>query len=380
MDFQLNREQEAIKKLVSNFAKMEVEPIASEIDQEHRFPIETIDKMSQYGLLGIPFPEAVGGKGGDFLSYIIAIEELAKVCASTSVTCVAHTSLCCYPIYKYGTEQQKKEFLPELLEGTNLGAFALTESGAGTDISAQRLKAEDKGNYWLLNGTKVFITNGDYADVFVVVAMTDMEKRLKGMSVFLVKNTDDGFAIGKTEEKIGLCASSTVELVLQNCRIPKNRLLGTVGQGNKIARDVLDVGKIGIAAQAVGIAKSTLEQTVNYMKVRKQFGRKISQFQALQFEIADMATQIEAASLLVYKAADMHVKGKNIAKHAAMAKLFASETAVYVTNKAMQMHGGYGYTKDYCVERFMRDAKITEIYEGTSEVQKMVISTAIIGK
>lgn len=381
MNFQLTKEQEAVKKMVNGFAKAEVEPIAAEIDQEHRFPIENVEKMGKYGIMGIPFPEEVGGMGGDHISYAIAVEELSRVCASTGVICSAHTSLCCWPIYNYGTDEQKAKYLPDLLAGKSLGAFGLTEPNAGTDAAGQQTRAEDMGDYWLLNGAKVFITNGGYADVFVVMAMTDKSKGTRGgISAFIVEKNDEGFSIGKTEDKMGICASSTTELIFTNCKIPKDRLLGAVGEGFKVAMSTLDGGRIGIASQALGIAQGALDVTVEYMKARKQFGKKISQFQALQFEIANMATQIEAARLLVYKAADMKDKHLPYGKNAAMAKLFAAETAMYVTTKAVQLHGGYGYTKDYPVERMMRDAKITEIYEGTSEVQKMVISAAVIGK
>ncbi len=381
MNFQLSKEQESVRKMVREFAEAEVEPIAAEIDQEHRFPVETVEKMARYGMLGIPFPAEAGGAGGDYISYAITVEELSRVCATTGVICSAHTSLCCWPIYAYGTDQQKAKYLPELLKGKKLGAFGLTEPNAGTDAAGQQTRAEDKGDYWLINGAKVFITNGGYADVFVVMAMTDKSKGTRGgISAFIMEKSDEGFSIGKTEDKMGICGSSTTELIFQNCKIPKDRLLGEIGGGFKVAMATLDGGRIGVGAQALGIAQGALDVTVEYMKARKQFGKKISQFQALQFEIANMATQIEAARLLVYKAADSKQKHLPIGQSAAMAKLFAAETAMNVTTKAVQLHGGYGYTKDYPVERMMRDAKITEIYEGTSEVQRMVISAAVIGK
>ncbi|XVG95470.1 acyl-CoA dehydrogenase [Eubacteriales bacterium KG127] len=380
MNFSLTKEQEFVKKTVRAFATAEVEPIAAEIDAEHRFPEETVEKMAKYGFMGIPFPTELGGAGGDHVSYAITVEELSRVCGSTGVIVSAHTSLCCWPIFHWGTKEQKEKYLPKLLSGEHLGAFGLTEPNAGTDAAGQQTKAELDGEEWVLNGAKVFITNGGYADVFVVMAMTDKSKGNHGITAFIVEKGDPGFSIGKTEDKLGICASSTTELIFQNCRIPKDRLLGGVGKGFKVAMSTLDGGRIGIASQALGIAQGALDVTIDYLKARKQFGRKLAQFQALQFEVADMATRIEAARLLVYKAADMKDKGLPYGKFSAMAKLFAAETAMHVTTKCVQLHGGYGYTKDYPVERMMRDAKITEIYEGTSEVQKIVIAASVIGK
>ena len=378
MNFQLTKEQEFVRKMVSDFATTEVEPIAADIDAEHRFPEETVEKMAKYGLLGVPFPTEYGGAGGDHISYAITVEELARKCASTAVICSAHTSLCCWPIFNWGTEEQKRKYLPDLLSGKKLGAFGLTEPGAGTDASGQQTRAQDCGDYWLLNGAKVFITNGGYADVFVVMAMTDKSKGNHGISSFIVEKGDEGFSIGKTEDKMGICASSTTELIFQNCKVPKDRILGEVGDGFKVAMSTLDGGRIGIASQALGIAQGALDVTVDYMKARKQFGKSLSKFQALQFVVADLETQIQAARLLVYRAADMKDKHLPYGPAAAMAKLFAAETAMHVTTKCVQLHGGYGYTKDYPVERMMRDAKITEIYEGTSEVQRMVISRDVL--
>ena len=380
MNFQLTKEQEFVRKMVREFAVTEVEPLAADIDKEHRVPVETVEKMAKYGLLGVPFPTEYGGAGADHISYAITVEELSRVCASTGVICSAHTSLCCWPIFNWGNEEQKKKYLPDLLSGKKLGAFGLTEPNAGTDASGQQTRAEDMGDYWLLNGAKVFITNGGYAETFVVMAMTDKTKGNHGISAFIVEKGDEGFSIGKTEDKMGICASSTTELIFQNCKIPKDRLLADVGQGFKVAMSTLDGGRIGIASQALGIAQGALDVTVEYMKARKQFGKKLSQMQALQFTVAELATQIEAARLLVYRAADMKDKLLAYGPAAAMAKLFAAETAMHVTTKCVQLHGGYGYTKDYPVERMMRDAKITEIYEGTSEVQKMVIAASILGK
>ena len=380
MDFQLSKEQEFVRKMVREFAETEVEPIAADVDKEHRFPEETVKKMARYGMMGIPFPTALGGAGGDELSYAITVEELAKCCASTAVIVSAHTSLCCWPIFNYGTEEQKQKYLPDLLTGKKLGAFGLTEPNAGTDASGQQTRAVDGGDCWILDGAKVFITNGGYADVFVVMAMTDKSKGNHGISSFIVEKGDPGFSIGKTEDKMGICASSTTELIFQDCRIPKDRLLAEVGEGFKVAMSTLDGGRIGIASQALGIAQGALDVTVEYMKARKQFGKSLSKFQALQFVVADLETQIQAARLLVYRAADMKDKHLPYGPAAAMAKLFAAETAMHVTTKCVQLHGGYGYTKDYPVERMMRDAKITEIYEGTSEVQRMVIAASVLGK
>ena len=380
MNFQLTKEQEFVRKMVIEFATYEVEPIAADIDQEHRFPVETVEKMAKYGLLGVPFPTEYEGAGGDYISYAITVEELSRVCASTGVICSAHTSLCSWPIFNWGNEEQKKKYLPDLLSGRKLGAFGLTEPGAGTDAAGQQTRAVLEGDEWVLNGSKVFITNGGYADTFVVMAMTDKSKGTRGISSFIVEKGDPGFSIGKTEDKMGICASSTTELIFQNCRIPKDRLLGEEGQGFKVALSTLDGGRIGIASQALGIAQGAFDVTVEYMKARKQFGMKLSQMEALRFEVAEMATRIEAARLLVYQAADMKEKHLPYGKQSAMAKLFAAETAMYVTTKCVQLHGGYGYTKDYPVERMMRDAKITEIYEGTSEVQKIVIAASVLGK
>ena len=380
MNFSLTKEQEFVRKMVRDFAETEVEPLAADIDAEHRFPEETVEKMAKYGLLGVPFPTEYGGAGGDHISYAITVEELSKKCASTGVICSAHTSLCCWPIFNWGTEEQKRKYLPDLLSGKKLGAFGLTEPNAGTDASGQQTRAVDGGDCWILDGAKVLITNGGYADVFVVMAMTDKSKGNHGISSFIVEKGDPGFSIGKTEDKMGICASSTTELIFQDCRIPKDRLLAEVGEGFKVAMSTLDGGRIGIASQALGIAQGALDVTVEYMKARKQFGKSLSKFQALQFVVADLETQIQAARLLVYRAADMKDKHLPYGPAAAMAKLFAAETAMHVTTKCVQLHGGYGYTKDYPVERMMRDAKITEIYEGTSEVQRMVIAASVLGK
>jgi Acyl-CoA dehydrogenases len=380
MDFQLTKEQEFVRKMVSKFAENEVEPIAADIDKEHRFPEETVEKMAKYHIMGIPFPTEYEGAGGDCLSYAIAVEEIAKKCLSTSTILSAHTSLCTWPIYNFGTDEQKAKYLPDLCSGRKLGAFGLTESGAGTDAAGQQTKAVKDGNEWVINGSKCFITNGGYADIFVIMAMTDKSKGNRGISAFIVEKTDKGFSVGKTEDKMGIHASSTTELLFEDMRIPEDRLLGEEGKGFKVAMNTLDGGRVGIASQALGLAEGALETTITYMNQRKQFGKKLSQFQYPAFIIADMATRIEAARYLVYYSAWCEDSGVPHMIPAAMAKLYAAETAMFVTTKAVQLHGGYGYIADYPIERMMRDAKITEIYEGTSEVQRLVISSNILNK
>ena len=373
-----DKEHEMLRKMVRKFAENEVEPIAAELDETGRFPVETVEKMKKYGLLGVPFPEEIGGSGGDELGYAITVEELSRACATTGVICSAHTSLGSWPIYKYGTEEQKEKYLRPLAEGRLLGAFGLTEPNAGTDASAQQTTAVKDGDDWILNGSKMFITNGGEADVYVIIAVTDRAKGTRGISAFIVEADYEGFDIGKKEHKMGIKASATTELIFKNCRIPGANILGNPGDGFKIALTTLDGGRIGIAAQALGIAQGAFDKTVEYLGQRKQFGKPLSKLQALQFEIAEMKTRIEAARLLVYKAAELKKAKMKYSAEAAMAKLFAAETAMYVTTKAVQLHGGYGYTMDYPVERMMRDAKITEIYEGTSEVQKMVIAASVL--
>jgi butyryl-CoA dehydrogenase len=380
MDFTTSKEHEFVRKMVREFATAVVEPIAADVDKEHRFPEETVRQMARYGLLGVPFPKEYGGTGGDNLAYAITVEELSRACASTGVICSAHTSLCAWPIFNFGTEEQKQKYLVPLAKGEQLGAFGLTEPNAGTDASGQQTRAEDKGDHWLVNGSKVFITNGGYADVFVVMAMTDKSKGNRGISSFIVEKGFEGFSIGKTEDKMGICGSSTTELVFQNMKVPKENILGEVGQGFKVALSTLDGGRIGIASQALGIAQGAFDVTVEYMKSRKQFAKRLSDMEALRFEVADLKTRIDAARLLIYRAANMKDRHVNYGPESAMAKLFASETAMHVTTKCVQLHGGYGYTRDYPVERMMRDAKITEIYEGTSEAQKLVIAASVFGK
>ena len=390
MDFKLTREQAMVQKMYREFAENEVKPLAAEVDEEERFPEETVKKMAKLGMMGIYFPKEYGGAGGDVLSYVMAVEELSKVCGTTGVILSAHTSLCCAPIYENGTEEQKKYYLPKLCSGEWIGAFGLTEPGAGTDAQGQQTFAVLDGDHWVLNGSKIFITNAGFANVFIIIAVTGIipdkknpKKTRKEISAFIVERTDPGFSVGKHEKKMGIRGSSTCELIMEDCRIPADRLLGKKGKGFNIAMHTLDGGRIGIAAQALGIAEGALETTVNYVKERKQFGRSIAQFQNTQFVLADLATKIEAAKLLVYKAArkkDEYQSGAKVSYsvEAAMAKLYAAEVAMEVTTKCVQLHGGYGYIKEYDVERMMRDAKITEIYEGTSEVQRMVISANLL--
>ncbi|MEY7999768.1 acyl-CoA dehydrogenase [Clostridium sp. Mt-5] len=374
MDFELTREQGFVKQMVKEFTEKEVSPIAAEIDETERFPQETVDKMAKYGMMGIPFPVEYGGAGGDTLSYILAVEELSKACATTGVILSAHTSLCASLVQQFGTEDQKKKYLIPLAKGEKLGAFGLTEPNAGTDASGQQSQAILEGDHYVLNGQKIFITNGGVADIFVVFAMTDRSKGTRGISAFILEKGMPGFSIGKIENKMGIRASSTAELVFEDCIVPKENLVGKEGKGFGIAMKTLDGGRIGIAAQALGIAEGALNEAVEYMKERKQFGRQLFKFQGLGWAVADLDTKIEATKYLVYKAALNKDKGVPYTVDAARAKLIAANVAMEVTTKVVQLFGGYGYTKDYPVERMMRDAKITEIYEGTSEVQKMVIS------
>ena len=378
MDFKLSKEHEMARTLFRDFAQNEVKPFAQEVDETEIFPRETVTKMQKYGFLGIDVPKQYGGQGCDSLAYVMAIEEISKVCATTGVILSAHTSLCCGPILKFGTEEQKQKYLVPLASGKKLGAFALTEPNAGTDAAGQQTKAALDGDEWVLNGSKIFITNGKEADVYIVFAMTDKSLGTKGISAFIVEKGTPGFTFGTKEKKMGIRGSSTYELVFTDCRIPKDNLLGAQGKGFSIAMQTLDGGRIGIAAQALGIAAGALDAATAYVKERKQFGRSLAKFQNTQFKLADMATRIEAARLIVYKAAMAKDTQKRFSVEAAMAKLFAAETAMAVTTEAVQLLGGYGYIREYDVERMMRDAKITEIYEGTSEVQRMVISGALL--
>ena len=381
MDFQLSKEHEMARSLFKDFAEKEVKPLAIEVDDTHEFPRETVSKMQKLGFMGIPIPKEYGGQGCDPLTYVMCVEELAKVCGTTSVIVSAHTSLCCDPIMTFGTEEQKQKYLIPLAQGKLLGAFGLTEPGAGTDAQGVQTKAvlSEDGKEWILNGSKCFITNGKEADIYIIIAYTDIVEDKRGrkqkkVSAFIVEKNTPGFTFGTKENKMGIHGSSTYELIFQDMHIPAENLLGARGKGFPIAMHTLDGGRIGIAAQALGLAEGAFDRTIAYVKERKQFGRSIAQFQNTQFQLANMATQIEAAKLLVYQAADAKKNKDRYSVEAAKAKLFAAETAMEVTTKCVQLFGGYGYIKEYEVERMMRDAKITEIYEGTSEVQRMVIS------
>ena len=383
MDFMLTKQHEMARTLFKEFAEKEVKPLAQEVDETEVFPRGTVEKMAKVGFLGIPVPKEYGGQGCDPLTYAMCVEELSKVCGTTGVIVSAHTSLCCDPIMTYGTEEQKQKYLVPLAKGEKIGAFGLTEPGAGTDAQGQQTKAVLDGDEWVLNGSKIFITNGKEADVYVIFAVTDVVTDAKGrskkmISAFIVEKGTPGFTFGTKEKKMGIRGSSTYELIFTDCRIPKENLLGKEGKGFGIAMHTLDGGRIGIASQALGLAEGALERTIEYVKERKQFGRAIGAFQNTQFQLADMATKVQAAQLLVYKAAVAKATQKVYSVEAAMAKLYAAEVAMEVTTKAVQLHGGYGYIREYDVERMMRDAKITEIYEGTSEVQRMVISGSLL--
>ncbi len=381
MDFQLDKPHQMAQKLFKDFAETEVKPHAIEVDETEEFPREAVAKMQKYGFMGVPVPKEYGGQGCDPLTYVMLVEELSKVCGTTGVVVSAHTSLCMDPIMNYGTEEQKQKFLVPLASGKKLGAFALTEPGAGTDAQGAQTKAvfDETTNEWVLNGSKCFITNGKEADIYIIIAYTDIVLDKKGrkqkkFSTFIVEKGTPGFTFGVKEKKMGIRGSSTYELIFQDCRIPKDNLLGVRGKGFANAMHTLDGGRIGIAAQALGLAEGALDRTIAYVKERKQFGRAIAAFQNTQFQLANMATQVEAAKLLVYRAAMAKATQSRFSVEAAQAKLFAAETAMDVTTKCVQLLGGYGYIREYEVERMMRDAKITEIYEGTSEVQRMVIS------
>ncbi|MBW2984212.1 acyl-CoA dehydrogenase family protein [Candidatus Woesearchaeota archaeon] len=382
MDLSFNKQQLMIKKVITEFAEKEIKPYASEIDQEPRFPEEIVKKMAKLGLMGMSIPKKYGGSELDNVSQTIIMEEVSKACASTSVTMGAHTSLCCYPIVHHGTEEQKQRFLPKLASGEYLGAFALTEPEAGSDaVNVQTTAVKDRDEY-IINGSKIFITNGGKADFINIVTTTDPAARHKGLAIFAIETKNQkGFSVGKKEDKLGLRGSNTSEIIFQDMRLPKENLIGgKEGDGFKIAMNVFNSGRIGIGIQGVGIAQAAFDECLKYVKEREQFGRKLHKFQAIQFMLSEMATRIEAARLLCYEAAYLKDQGKNYIKEAAMAKLYGSDVAMEVTRKAIQIHGGYGFIKDYPLERFYRDAKITEIYEGTSEIQKLVIAAQLLGK
>ncbi|MDR2051436.1 MAG: acyl-CoA dehydrogenase [Deltaproteobacteria bacterium] len=376
--YNLTEDQLLIKNMVREFAESEVRPIAGAIDKEHRFPEESIPRMAELGLFGLTIPEGYGGSGGDVLSYILAVEELSRVSATHGVILSVHMSVCTQAILQYGTEAQKKKYLPDLAGGRKLGAFAITESGAGSDASGQTTSAVRKGDSYILNGTKIFISNGGYAGVFLVMAVTDRSKGLKGLTVFIVEKEFPGFMVGQLEEKMGICGSSTTEIILKDCVVPAENVLGEEGGGFKVAMGALDGGRISIGAQGVGLAQGALEAAVDYARQRVQFGRPIAENQGIQWMLADMALEVEASRLLVYNAARLKDQHKNYSRQSAMAKLHAAQTAMSVTTRAVQIHGGIGYTRSYPVERYMRDAKIIEIYEGTNEIQRMVIARHLL--
>lgn len=364
--------------MIRAFAEREVKPLAAEIDEQERFPLETVQHMAKLGLMGIPFPQKYGGSGATNQIYSMAVEELSKVCATTGVVLSAHTSLCCAPIYENGTEEQKMKYLPKLCSGEWIGAFALTEPNAGTDAAAQQTTAVLDGDNYILNGNKIFITNAEYAQVYIVFAMTDKSLGTRGITAFIVEKDMPGFKIGKKEMKMGIRGSATCEIILDNCIVPKANVLGVEGGGFKVAMKTLDGGRIGIASQALGIAQGALDETIKYTNERKQFGKAIAKFQNTQFHLADLHSEIESVRLLVRAASWKKDAKLPYSLDSAMAKLLAAEVAVRMTNKAVQFHGGYGYMREYPIERMMRDAKITEIYEGTSEVQRIVIASHIL--
>lgn len=374
MQFMLSEEHEMLRKTVRDFAKKEVEPTAAERDEQELFYRDIFTKMAELGLTGIPWPEQYGGIGSDYLAYCIAVEELSRVCASTGVTLSAHTSLACWPLYKFGTEAQKQTYLKPLALGEKIGAYGLTEPGSGSDAGSMKTNARLVGDHYVLNGSKIFITNGGIADIYIVFAVTDVTSKSKKTTAFIIEKDFTGFSIGKKEHKLGIRSSPTTEIIFEDCKVPKENILGQLGEGFKIAMMTLDGGRNGIAAQAVGIAQGALDAAIDYAKTREQFGKPIAAQQGISFKLADMATSIEAARLLTYQAAWRESEGLSYGMESAMSKLFAGDTAMKVTTEAVQIFGGYGYTKDYPVERYMRDAKITQIYEGTQEIQRLVIS------
>ncbi|MBO8172046.1 MAG: acyl-CoA dehydrogenase [Bacillaceae bacterium] len=378
MKFTLSEEHQMMRKMVRDFAENEVAPTAAERDEEERFDRSIFDKMAELGMTGIPWPEEYGGAGFDYLSYVIAVEELSRVDSSIGVTLSAHISLASWPIFKFGTEEQKQKYLRPLAEGSKIGAYCLTEPGSGSDAAAMKTTAREDGDDYILNGNKIFITNGGEADIYVVFAQTDAEKKHKGITAFIVEKGMSGFSMGKKEKKLGIRSSPTLEVIFEDCRVPKENILGEVGEGFKIAMMTLDGGRNGIAAQALGIAQGAFEHALNYAKERRQFGKPIAEQQAIQFKLADMATKIESARLLTYQAAWLEDQGLPYGQASAMSKLYAGDTAMEVTTEAVQIFGGYGYTREYPVERFMRDAKITQIYEGTNEIQRLVIARNLL--
>ena len=378
MDFELTEEQKMLKTMVQDFATKELEPIAAQIDEESRFPAESVKKMAELGLMGICFPEEYGGSGSGATELCLVIEEISRVCAATGVILLVTAGLASEPIYVYGNDEQRKRFITPIATGEKLAAFALTEAGAGSDPAALETTATRHNNGYLLNGTKIFITNGAEADIILVFATVDKSLKHKGITAFVVEKDTPGFSVGKHENKLGIRASSTVELVFEDCFVPEENRLGNEGEGFKIALNAIDTSRVVVAAQALGIAQGAFDKALAYAKERQQFGQPIANFQAIQWMLADMATQIDAARLLTYRAAYLQDNGLPFVKEASMAKVFAAETSSFVTNKAIQIYGGYGYVKEYPLERYLRDAKITEIYEGTSEMQRMTIARQLI--
>ena len=385
MDFTLSKQQQMVQKMYREFAENEVKPLAKKVDAEEYFPKETVEKMGKLGMMGIYFPTSVGGAGGDVLSYVMAVEELSKVCGTTGVIVSAHTSLCAAPIYENGTPEQKAKYLPKLCSGEWLGAFGLTEPGAGTDAQGQQTIAKEEDDCWVLNGSKIFITNAGFADVFIVIAVTDHVLDKKGRptklcSAFIVERTDPGFSVGKAEDKMGIRGSSTCELIFEDCKIPKDRMLGVRGKGFQLAMATLDGGRIGIASQALGIAEGALEETVAYVKERKQFGKPIAKLQAIQFMLADMEIGVETARQMVIHTLQLAEAHLPYGKEAAVAKCYAGDVAFKVAGDAVQVLGGYGYSREYPVEKLLRDAKILQIYEGTNQIQRSVVAGQLLKK
>lgn len=378
MNFLLSEEQLMLKEMVAKFAKEKVAPNASEYEKQHKFPAEAIKEAGELGLMGVAYPDEYGGAGMDFVSYMLAVEEISRWCASTGVIVSAHSSLVCDPIYRFGTEEQKKKYLPDLLSGNKIGSFSLTEAGAGSDAGATKTTAVLEGDEWVLNGSKLFATNGVEAEVFILIASTDPGQKTRGVSAFIVDKDTPGYSIGKVEKKLGIKSSSTAEIILENVRVPKENLLGELNKGFKVAMVTLDGGRLGIASQALGIARACIEDSVKYAKERNQFGQPIANFQAIQWMLADMQTEYDAAWMMTWKASAMKDKGIPYSFESAQAKLKASEVANFCATKAVQIHGGYGYVEDFNVERYFRDAKITELYEGTSEIQRLVIARQLL--
>jgi acyl-CoA dehydrogenase len=378
VEIKLTDDQEMFRKMISDIAKKEFSERAKEIDKTHRFPHENVEILRDCGFMGLTIPEEWGGAGMDYTCYSIAVEEISKICASTGTIFSAHLSLCTVPIEHFGNDEQKEKFLRPLATGLKLGAFALSEPGNGSDAAGMHTHAVEDGDFYVLNGSKAWITNGAVADTYLVLAQTNYELKHKGVTAFIVEKGAEGMSFGKPEDKLGIRASSTTQIHFDNCKVPKSQILGKIGDGFKIAMMTLDVGRIGMASQAIGIAKAAFEDSIKYAQQREAFGQKISEFQAIQFKLADMMVDIEAARLLTYQAISKHDRGEKFTRESASAKLFASETAMKHTVEAVQIHGGYGYTTEYNVERYMRDAKITEIYEGTSEIQRIVIAKELL--